>query len=773
MNCFSIYLLVRISRDHFKRCIGISHHCYLNIERDHFLKFLLAQKRLLIIIMSGFNGDIASTLKSFLPADFDEDVMSYITTIVEDMSPVERTSTTSLEETIGPFLLDSGFASSEEDVTEKCKALVIAFGGSGMVGKGSATHVGAQNDEPQLLAAPIKMIDTNSELREKKGTYGGAVMVSTDAGTIMTKLQNMALDAADIPINQKEVRRRRKDNEVLQKMLRAEAAARARVEAELAKARMAAIQASRKLGRQSNCGVNIERFSIPHPSGSADLLTDASLKLSPGRRYGLIGRNGAGKSTLLNRIAGYRLDGLSHLRILLVDQHVEGNEQTPMQWVLNADVERTALLEEEALLTEHLHGNTKSALPTHLVGINIEVALQECFARMDTIGVSTAEARARNVLIGLGFTDGSMNRPTNDLSGGWAMRAALAAALYVKPHLLLLDEPTNHLDLHALVWLQNYLTNKFEGIAIIVSHDQVFLDEVCTDILELKTVLGGQATSSLEHFSGDFATYQETCAQQRIVQARAFDAYEREKEKLREFINREGKKYDNSGHQNQRKMKMKQLADLTPVAPVEDEADMVINFPRPNGCFDNSLNLISVKDVSFSWPTEEEVSSVGAADQAALFSNIDFTVNPSTRMAILGKNGCGKSSLLQLLIGSEQPTTGSVTKYAGCRVTMLQQHHYKGEQLDPAISPLEHLRRMPQEDGTAVGVLDMGTRHEETAHRGYLSNFGVRPHCATLPVKYLSGGQRMRVALAIALYKRPDVLILDEVRNLLSVDKSF
>ena len=142
----------------------------------------------------------------------------------------------------------------------------------------------------------------------------------------------------------------------------------------------------------------------------------------------------------MKRLANYKMDGLMHLRILLVDQHVEGNELSAMEWVLRADVERTALLEDEARLLAVIHREDDKPVPADLKGVNLEVALQECYERMDAIGVNSSEMRATKILEGLGFEQSMMTMPTNGLSGGWAMRAALAAALFVKPNLLLLDE---------------------------------------------------------------------------------------------------------------------------------------------------------------------------------------------------------------------------------------------------------------------------------------------------------------------------------------------
>ena len=304
--------------------------------------------------------------------------------------------------------------------------------------------------------------------------------------------------------------------------------------------------------------------------------------------------------------------------------------------------------------------------------------------------------------------------------------------------------------------MEHYLTTQFEGIAVVVSHDRYFLDAICTDVLELRSKLAGHSKASLEHYYGDYATYESTVAENKLVQQRAKEAYEREKEKLKEFISREGKKYDNPAHQSQRKMKIKQLESLLEVEPIEDEVDVQITLPTPFGVFDKNEKMLGIADVSFKW---------NDADKEPLFEGVDFVVKPRARIAIMGKNGCGKTSLLNILTGECPPTTGTVSKHIGCRIQMLQQHHYKGEQLDPNLNALEHIKRLHQDTTSATGLLDPGSRQEETTQRAYLSNFGIVGNFALLAVKYLSGGQRMRVALAIALFRRPDVLILDEPTN--------
>jgi hypothetical protein len=296
---------------------------------------------------------VDAVLTKALP-NFDEELLSYMSTILEDWSLEDRRSVGMLKETLAPFIVDTGYA-DETGAEALCRDISMQFGGSGYV-KGSSSSGAGAEDAPLLLSAPIKIIDNAPILTNVKATYGGAVLADASDGTEVKLSSNHALDASSIPTTQKELRKMRKQNEALQKILKAETAMRAALAAEMAAARMAAIRASRTAGRQANMGVNIERLTLPHPSGTGDLLTDAPLTLAPGRRYGLVGKNGAGKSTLLCCLANYKVEGLMHLRILLVEQHVEGDDDSALQWLLRADVERTSLLDDEARLNGYLHG---------------------------------------------------------------------------------------------------------------------------------------------------------------------------------------------------------------------------------------------------------------------------------------------------------------------------------------------------------------------------------------------------------------------------------
>ena len=296
--------------------------------------------------------------------DVGEDILQYIATIVVEMSVDERRSSATLFASISPFIIDccsSPDVDGEKVANSICKSIAISCGGSGYTkvapqsssssAGGSMMIAGMIDDaaDSMLLSAPIKIGERTGLNKQPKSTYGGAIITSNinDATSDMYDMalgstesnHNSSLDASSMPSTQKQLRRQRKDNEKLQKMLRIEEMARLQAEKEMSDARMAAIKANRAGGRQASTGVHLDRFNIPHPSGSSDLLTDASLVLSSHRRYGLIGKNGAGKTTLMTYLAKYKLDGLMHLRILLVDQHVEGDQESALQWVLRADVE--------------------------------------------------------------------------------------------------------------------------------------------------------------------------------------------------------------------------------------------------------------------------------------------------------------------------------------------------------------------------------------------------------------------------------------------------
>lgn len=276
-------------------------------------------------------------IEQILP-NFNEDLLSYMISIFDEMSLVEKHNSSYIYEIISPFLLDTEYCTNDHDIEKICRQFVQAFGGSGYkstssthgpAGQKDIDHNKGNDDTPQLLSAPIKIKEI-AGLDQIKQTYGGVVLV--DVNNPQEIVTNQELDIKDLPTTQRSKRKLKRENEQLARKLRIESALAAEQRQQMAAARMAAIKASRNSSKsKAVTGLHLENFSLPHPSGTGDLFSDISLYLNYGGRYGLIGRNGAGKTTLMRALATYSLPGLDHLKILLVDQHVEGDEETPIQ----------------------------------------------------------------------------------------------------------------------------------------------------------------------------------------------------------------------------------------------------------------------------------------------------------------------------------------------------------------------------------------------------------------------------------------------------------
>ena len=256
--------------------------------------------------------------------------------------------------------------------------------------------------------------------------------------------------------------------------------------------------------------IKIEGFSIA--AKGKQLYNNADLKIIHGRKYGLIGPNGKGKTTLLRCIAAHALKIPKHIDLLYCEQEVQADETPAIDSVLNADHKRKALLDQE-----------KKLLKQQEQGIEIDQEeLKKCYDEMKAHGVDSAEPRARRILAGLGFTIAMQKRATQDFSGGWRMRVSLARALFLEPSLLMLDEPTNHLDLNAVIWLNNYLCG-WKKTLLIVSHDQQFLDDVCTDVMHLDDC-------KLNYYRGNYSHWK---SQYQIYLAERMKMYEKQEKQLK------------------------------------------------------------------------------------------------------------------------------------------------------------------------------------------------------------------------------------------------
>jgi len=446
------------------------------------------------------------------------------------------------------------------------------------------------------------------------------------------------------------------------------------------------------------------------------LLDEASAQVNAGWKVGLVGRNGAGKSTLIDLIRGARqADGgtvqlQKGVRLGFVAQEAPGGETTPLEAVLAADEERARLL-GEAETTEDPH------------------RIAEVQTRLVEIDAHTAPARAGSILHGLGFGAREQRQPLSAFSGGWRMRVALAAALFAEPDLLLLDEPTNHLDLEAAMWLETFLA-RYRRTVILVSHDRRFLDEVADHILAL-------ADRRLAVFSGGYSAYlrqrEEALTRSKVMAARQ-DA---ERKHLQAFIDRFRAKASKA---RQAQSRVKVLEKLVPVSIASEEPPPVFDFPAPPSLRPPLLTLENV--------------SVGYEPGVPVLRKLSLRLDPDDRVALLGANGNGKSTLAKLLSGRLAPMAGTAIGAPRLACGFFAQHQI--EELDPEGTPYDHLARLMR-----------GALPEKV--RARLARFGLGEDKVFVRARDLSGGEKARLTLALATHEAPHLLILDEPTNHLDI----
>jgi ATP-binding cassette subfamily F protein 3 len=445
------------------------------------------------------------------------------------------------------------------------------------------------------------------------------------------------------------------------------------------------------------------------------LLDNAALSVDPGRRIGLVGRNGAGKSTLLKAISGeLAIDGgeirlASRARMGQVRQEAPEGEDSLIEIVLQGDVERLALLQE-----------LETAAPDRLAEIH---------DRLLTIGADSAPARAATILAGLGFDAAAQARPVSSFSGGWRMRVALATALFAAPDLLLLDEPTNHLDLEATLWLETWLV-KFPGACLVVSHDRGLLDRCVEAIAHLDR---GKITLT----PGGYDEFVRIRTEKASQQAAAAVKIAAQRDHMQSFVDRFRAKASKA---KQAQARIKAIAKLPPVeAAIEDHVTR-FNFPEP-------------KDLAPPIITMDKLS-VGYGNNIVL-SNLNLRVDMDDRIALLGANGNGKSTLAKLLAGRLTAQSGSLFRNPRLKVGYFAQH--QTDELTMGETPIDHMARaIPQANVQQV--------------RAQLARFGLDVDRANTKIQSLSGGEKARLLLALATRDAPQLLILDEPTNHLDID---
>ncbi|MFT7813805.1 ATP-binding cassette sub-family F member 2 [Arapaima gigas] len=385
-----------------------------------------------------------------------------------------------------------------------------------------------------------------------------------------------------------------------------------------------------------------------------ELLSDTSLELNSGRRYGLIGLNGTGKSMLLSAMGHREIPIPEHIDIYHLTREMPPSEKSALQCVMDVDEERI-LLEKEAERLAHEDSECEK--------------LMELYERLEELDADKAEVRASRILHGLGFTPAMQRKKLKDFSGGWRMRVALARALFIKPFMLLLDEPTNHLDLDACVWLEEEL-RQFKRILVLISHSQDFLNGVCTNIIHLHQ-------RKLKYYTGNYDQYVKTREELEENQMKRYNWEQDQIAHMKNYIARFGHGSAKLARQAQSKEKtlQKMVASGLTERVVNDKTLSFYFSP----CGKIPPPVIMVQNVSFRY------SDAGPF----IYKNLEFGIDLDTRVALVGPNGAGKSTLLKLLAGELLPSDGMIRKHSHVKIGRYHQH--LTEQLELDLSPLEYM----------------------------------------------------------------------------------
>ena len=446
------------------------------------------------------------------------------------------------------------------------------------------------------------------------------------------------------------------------------------------------------------------------------LLENATAIIPAGHKVGVVGRNGTGKTTLFRLIRGeLGLEGGSitlprQAKIGGVAQEVPGNEVCLIDTVLAADLERAKLLKESERATD-------------------AARISDIQTRLADIDAWSAEARASSILRGLGFDSEKQQMPCSAFSGGWRMRVALAAVLFSQPDVLLLDEPTNYLDLEGALWLENYLL-KYPHTVLIVSHDRGLLNRSVSTILHLED-------KKLQLYGGGYDTFAKTRAARLAAAESEAKKQETRRAHLQSYVDRFRYKADKA---RQAQSRLKAIARLEPITRPQEAALRRFSFPTPEELSPPILRI------------ENGIAGYG---ETTVLSRLDLRIDQDDRIALLGQNGQGKSTLAKLISGRLKPLAGQLVQSSKLRIGYFAQHQVDELYVDE--TPIDHVRRLrPSKTPAQL--------------RAILGGFGIGAEQAETLVGRLSGGQKARLSLLLATIDAPHLLILDEPTNHLDIE---
>ena len=448
------------------------------------------------------------------------------------------------------------------------------------------------------------------------------------------------------------------------------------------------------------------------------LIDQSSVQITPGSRVGMVGRNGTGKSTLFKVIRGELAaeHGTVTLpprwRVGSLAQEAPNGPESLISVVLKADLERDALLHE-----------AESATDPHRIA--------EIQTRLVDIDAHSAPARAAAILSGLGFSAADQLRPCAEFSGGWRMRVALAATLFAAPDLLLLDEPTNYLDLEGTLWLEDHLAH-YPRTVIVISHDRDLLESSVDQILHLER-------GKLTLYKGSYSSFEEQRAARELLDAKAVKRQEAERARLQAFVDRFKAKASKA---RQAQSRVKMLERLKPITALVTEDVREISFPAPEKIL--SPPIIAVDN-----------AAVGYDPATPVLGRVTLRIDNDDRIALLGANGNGKSTLVKLLAGRLAPFSGKVTRADKLSIAYFAQHQL--DELNEDASAYDHVRKL------------MGDTPEAKV-RARAGAIGFSGKAADTKVAKLSGGEKARLLLGLATFFGPNMIILDEPTNHLDID---